>query len=65
LEKSRKEKETYGLMRNAKRSQGRKMRYIGKFSRDERGHERKSKSTNEELRKEYTNVKSGFSVMRK
>jgi hypothetical protein len=60
LDKSHKEEEKRGLMRNAKRSQGRKMRYIGKFSRDEQGPERPKKRW-----KKNANGRSGHSIMRK
>jgi hypothetical protein len=59
------QEEKHGLMRNVKRSQGSKMRYIGKFSRDEKGPERKSMGTYEELKKEHTNGRSGHSIMTK
>jgi hypothetical protein len=68
LEKSHKEEEEDyddDLKRNSKRSQGRKMRYMGKSSRDDQGPERKSVGTYEELKKEYTKGRSGPSIMKR
>jgi hypothetical protein len=41
------------------------MRYMGKSSRNQQGPMRKSMGTYKELEKEYTNGRSGHSVMRK